>query len=55
MFSVLLASIASFICFADAQHLFDHNLAYSSPFANAPHVSTTCTSFLSSIMFTRTL
>ncbi|KAM5534094.1 hypothetical protein V8D89_012275 [Ganoderma adspersum] len=39
MFSILLASIASFSCFARAQYLFDRNLAYSSPFANAPHLS----------------
>ncbi|KAI1794562.1 PhoD-like phosphatase-domain-containing protein [Ganoderma leucocontextum] len=39
MFSILLASVASLGAFVSAQHLFDRNLAYSSPFTNAPHLS----------------
>ncbi|PIL24183.1 hypothetical protein GSI_13936 [Ganoderma sinense ZZ0214-1] len=39
MFSLLLASLASLSSLAGAQHLFDRNLAYSSPFANSPYLS----------------
>ncbi|TBU35768.1 PhoD-like phosphatase-domain-containing protein [Dichomitus squalens] len=41
MVSVLLATFVSFSCVARTMgtRLFDRNLAYSSPFANAPHLS----------------
>lgn len=48
MFPTLLASVASLSGFVGAQHLFDRNLAYSSPFTNAPHVGTP---YIFSLMF----
>ena len=39
MLALWLASVASLGAFVDATELFDRNLAYSSPFTNAPHVS----------------
>ncbi|TBU65611.1 hypothetical protein BD310DRAFT_17049 [Dichomitus squalens] len=39
MLALLLAGVASLSALAGAKELFDRNLAYSSPFANAPHLS----------------